>query len=59
LIEVYGDDVKRAHYVSKWCREFGNGRTDIGQVSTSRTAVNTAEVEELIFELLKRRFRGC
>jgi hypothetical protein len=21
--------------------------------------VNTAEVEELIFELLKRRFRGC
>ena len=55
LIEVCGYGVMGAQHDRKWHREFENGRIDTrdicpGQPSTSRSVVNTAREEELIFE---------
>jgi hypothetical protein len=49
-MDMYGDDVVRVQQVSKWCRQFENGRTVIhhydrsGLPDMSVVDLNTAQV---------------
>jgi transposase len=51
LVSVYGEDIVNRQHVTKWCREFEAGRSDVhGEIRSGRPSIVTDEIIQKIDE---------
>jgi transposase len=54
LVSIYGKDVMNKQNVTKWCREFEKGRSDVhDEIRSGRPSVVTDEIVQKIYENIR------